>query len=74
MSDRLRVTEVLLRELAETLGYLAMCGVRPQLGHGAVMTDVGYVLPDPDGGWMVRMKVGDGQQLVPRYHDDDLDD
>lgn len=44
----------LLDQLATTLTVLESYGVHPRLKHNTVYTDVGYVLPAGNEGYVVR--------------------
>lgn len=64
------MTEERLGHVAQALNDLQSFGIRISVSHGAILTDYGFVIPQDDGAWDVRMKITD-PDMVPRGDPDD---
>lgn len=65
------LTAKYLTEVAQALNDLRDLGRPVVIRHGAIMTDCGFILPDDEGGWMVRMKTFDPHMQPVGDPDDD---
>lgn len=48
----------LLGVIADALNQLVDLGERVDVRFGAIMTNYGYVLPNSDGSWSAKLKLG----------------
>lgn len=64
-----------LYDIAHALERASLLGIRPTLKYGILMTDIGYVIPEDDGTWWVKLKVDhEPYAYVPCKDRDDFDD
>ena len=76
MTETVVDPRVALEEVAAALTKLQLSGQRVDVRFGSVMTDHGYVLPNEDGTWSAKLKVGDapawwGGSVAPNDDDDE---